>query len=80
MGMMSIIEAERIGLEQLYEFGPDSAIEDFGPGRMSYIDWLRLEEHRINKNSLRRAAIVYRAKNSNDVALFVNRPANLRKS
>ena len=72
MGLISMADAEKLCLEQLYEFGADSAVHNALTGKMPYIEWLRLEENRINKNPLRRAAVVRRAENSNDVALFVN--------
>ncbi|TSC77508.1 MAG: hypothetical protein G01um101429_1031 [Parcubacteria group bacterium Gr01-1014_29] len=72
MAHLTVMQAEELGLEQLYEFLPALELHHSGYGTMEYGLWLEKEEDRINHNPLRRAAVVANAVDL--VALFVNPP------
>jgi hypothetical protein len=74
MPYLTIEAAENIGLFQLYKFSPEKEQISTQWGMLTTSEWLEKEEARINRNPLRRAAIVRMSSNRNMFALFVNTP------
>lgn len=67
-------EAEKLGLSLLYSFSADGELISIPCGVVTIKEWFNLEKERIERNQLRRAAIVQKSHNSNMLALYVNAP------
>ena len=67
-------EAEKLGLSLLYSFSADGELISIPCGVVTIKEWLTREKQRIERNPLRRAAIVQKSHNSNMLALYVNAP------
>lgn len=74
MRYFTIEEADKHGLEELYVFSPDCKIIDSGYGKITVKEFYEREVVRIGNNPLRIAAVISKAHNSNEIAVYVNLP------